>query len=140
MDYPHRMQFPSWLSQFDAPPPRDDPPVPRITLAGSLDPTTGIFYRTPEHPRLRTAQACEKCRARKAKVWAVSLSCLVLSAQKLLDSARATTHRAPVVSRGACRASTQRRGERGDPTSPSCARGPPRAPARTRPIPRSTPP
>lgn len=40
----------------------------RTTLAGSLDPSTGIFYRTPEHPRLRTAQACEKCRTRKAKV------------------------------------------------------------------------
>jgi hypothetical protein len=40
----------------------------RMTLAGSLDPNTGIFYRTPEHPRLRTAQACEKCRTRKAKV------------------------------------------------------------------------
>jgi len=40
----------------------------RMTLAGSLDPSTGIFYRTPEHPRLRTAQACEKCRTRKAKV------------------------------------------------------------------------
>lgn len=40
----------------------------RLTLAGSLDPATGIFYRTPEHPRLRTAQACEKCRTRKAKV------------------------------------------------------------------------
>ncbi|KAF9526800.1 hypothetical protein CPB83DRAFT_908151 [Crepidotus variabilis] len=39
----------------------------RPTLAGSLDPATGIFYRTPEHPRLRTAQACEKCRTRKAK-------------------------------------------------------------------------
>ncbi|KIL65272.1 hypothetical protein M378DRAFT_10904 [Amanita muscaria Koide BX008] len=39
----------------------------RMTLAGSLDPSTGIFYRTPEHPRLRTAQACEKCRTRKAK-------------------------------------------------------------------------
>jgi hypothetical protein len=45
-----------------------EPPIPRWTLAGSLDPTTGIFYRTPEHPRLRTAQACEKCRTRKAKV------------------------------------------------------------------------
>lgn len=43
--------------------------VPRLALAGSLDPTTGIFYRTPEHPRLRTAQACEKCRTRKAKVY-----------------------------------------------------------------------
>jgi hypothetical protein len=40
----------------------------RLSLAGSLDPATGIFYRTPEHPRLRTAQACEKCRTRKAKV------------------------------------------------------------------------
>lgn len=40
----------------------------RITLSGSLDPSTGIFYRAPEHPRLRTAQACDKCRTRKAKV------------------------------------------------------------------------
>jgi hypothetical protein len=39
-----------------------------LSLAGSLDTQTGIFYRTPEHPRLRTAQACEKCRTRKAKV------------------------------------------------------------------------
>ena len=37
-------------------------------LSGSLDPTTGEFHRTVEHPRLRTAQACEKCRIRKAKV------------------------------------------------------------------------
>ncbi|KAI0716125.1 hypothetical protein C8T65DRAFT_726339 [Cerioporus squamosus] len=36
-------------------------------LSGSLDPTTGEFHRTVEHPRLRTAQACEKCRIRKAK-------------------------------------------------------------------------
>lgn len=42
--------------------------TPRDTVAGSLDPSTGIFYRTPQHPRLRTAQACEKCRVRKAKV------------------------------------------------------------------------
>ncbi|KAG6873056.1 hypothetical protein C0995_003536 [Termitomyces sp. Mi166 len=41
--------------------------APRLALAGSLDPATGIFYRSPEHPRLRTAQACEKCRTRKAK-------------------------------------------------------------------------
>ncbi len=38
------------------------------TLSGSLDPSTGVFQRTMEHPRLRTAQACEKCRTRKAKV------------------------------------------------------------------------
>ena len=47
---------------------------PRLTLAGSLDPATGIFYRTPEHPRLRTAQACEKCRTRKAKVYVFLIS------------------------------------------------------------------
>ncbi|KAJ7606614.1 hypothetical protein FB45DRAFT_878221 [Roridomyces roridus] len=48
--------------------------TPRIALPGSLDPTTGIFYHTPEHPRLRTAQACEKCRTRKAK----ACRCLLL--------------------------------------------------------------
>ncbi|KAF8260475.1 hypothetical protein EI94DRAFT_1789951 [Lactarius quietus] len=44
---------------------------PRLRLwggAGSLDPTTGVFSRAADHPRIRTAQACEKCRARKAKV------------------------------------------------------------------------
>lgn len=61
-------------SSFPEAPRLTPPPAPaitngqRLTLAGSLDPTTGIFYRTPEHPRLRTAQACEKCRTRKAKV------------------------------------------------------------------------
>ncbi|KAI1785563.1 hypothetical protein LXA43DRAFT_899486 [Ganoderma leucocontextum] len=34
---------------------------------GSIDFTTGVFQRSVEHPRLRTAQACEKCRIRKAK-------------------------------------------------------------------------
>ena len=38
-----------------------------FTLTGSLDLSTGIFYHTPEHPWLRIAQACEKCRTRKAK-------------------------------------------------------------------------
>jgi hypothetical protein len=42
--------------------------------AGSLDPTTGVFSRASDHPRIRTAQACEKCRARKAKVSISSLS------------------------------------------------------------------
>lgn len=36
--------------------------------AGALDVTTGVFVRAPDHPRIRTAQACEKCRLRKAKV------------------------------------------------------------------------
>ena len=40
---------------------------------GSIDLTTGVFQRSVEHPRLRTAQACEKCRARKAKVCGVHL-------------------------------------------------------------------
>lgn len=35
---------------------------------GSLDPATGVFSPASDHPRMRTAQACEKCRARKAKV------------------------------------------------------------------------
>ena len=39
---------------------------------GSLDPATGVFSRASDHPRIRTAQACEKCRARKAKVSIVS--------------------------------------------------------------------
>ncbi|KAJ4469266.1 hypothetical protein J3R30DRAFT_1583936 [Lentinula aciculospora] len=40
-------------------------PAAQRTLAGSLDPSTGVFYRTPEHPRLRTAQACLHCQKRK---------------------------------------------------------------------------
>uniref|UniRef100_A0A0W0FVS4 Zn(2)-C6 fungal-type domain-containing protein n=2 Tax=Moniliophthora roreri TaxID=221103 RepID=A0A0W0FVS4_MONRR len=47
----------------------------RLAFAGSLDPATGIFYRAPEHPRLRTAQACEKCRTRKAKCSGEHPSC-----------------------------------------------------------------
>jgi hypothetical protein len=35
---------------------------------GSLDPTTGVYCCTSEQPRMRTSQACEKCRVRKAKV------------------------------------------------------------------------
>jgi hypothetical protein len=42
--------------------------APPSSLAGSLDPATGIFYRAQGLPRLRTIQACEKCRSRKAKV------------------------------------------------------------------------
>jgi hypothetical protein len=70
--YPPYSTVPSAFSQSPTmalPQDTAGPPIPRWTLAGSLDPTTGIFYRTPEHPRLRTAQACEKCRARKAKVY-----------------------------------------------------------------------
>ncbi|KAJ7262842.1 hypothetical protein C8J57DRAFT_1719101 [Mycena rebaudengoi] len=73
---PYDQPFPATYHQQHLPPATTSPPAPphphprghpRITLAGSLDPATGIFYRTPEHPRLRTAQACEKCRTRKAK-------------------------------------------------------------------------
>lgn len=41
------------------------PPPP---LSGALDIGTGQFYMPHEHPRLRTPQACDKCRTRKAKV------------------------------------------------------------------------
>ena len=35
---------------------------------GSLDPATGVYCQVSDHHRIRTAQACEKCRTRKAKV------------------------------------------------------------------------
>ncbi|KAJ7929540.1 hypothetical protein B0H13DRAFT_1859534 [Mycena leptocephala] len=72
-DYDYTPPSTGW--PFD-PHPLDDPLLaPRITIGGSLDPATGIFYRTPEHPRLRTAQACEKCRSRKAKCSGEHPSC-----------------------------------------------------------------
>jgi hypothetical protein len=37
-------------------------------MSGTFDISTGFFSKSSEHPRLRTAQACEKCRSRKAKV------------------------------------------------------------------------
>ena len=52
----------------EAQPPTHTQPQPSWTMSGSLDPATGVFQRAPEHPRVRTAQACEKCRVRKAKV------------------------------------------------------------------------
>ncbi|KZT68493.1 hypothetical protein DAEQUDRAFT_653968, partial [Daedalea quercina L-15889] len=48
---------------------------PAWSVSGSLDPVTGVFQRMPEHPRLRTAQACEKCRTRKAKCSGEHPSC-----------------------------------------------------------------
>lgn len=51
----------------DASQPVPVPPAPWM-LSGSLDLITGTYQRSDEHPRLRTAQACEKCRTRKAKV------------------------------------------------------------------------
>lgn len=51
-----------------------DPPTNTLTLRGSLDPITGIFYRAPERARVRTPLACDKCRVRKAKVCFVSWS------------------------------------------------------------------
>ncbi|KAF7368748.1 hypothetical protein MVEN_00199700 [Mycena venus] len=63
--------LPPWFDPHPHPldkPPPPPAPAPRLNLTGPA--TTGsIFYRTPrpEHPRLRTSQACEKCRARKAK-------------------------------------------------------------------------
>ncbi|KAK0443237.1 hypothetical protein EV421DRAFT_1947932 [Armillaria borealis] len=67
----------AYPTQSSYPPPRLTPPSHHgnQTLSRSLDPSTGIFYRTPEHPRLRTAQACEKCRTRKAKCSGEHPSC-----------------------------------------------------------------
>ncbi|KAL1746133.1 hypothetical protein HDZ31DRAFT_21616, partial [Schizophyllum fasciatum] len=56
------------------PAPRLEPP-PLHAPARALDTAAGIFYRSPEHPRLRTAQACEKCRVRKAKCSGEHPSC-----------------------------------------------------------------
>jgi hypothetical protein len=39
-----------------------------LILLRSLSPTTTIFYRAQERARIHTAQACDKCRVRKAKV------------------------------------------------------------------------
>jgi hypothetical protein len=40
-----------------------------FNTAGPMNPNSGMFvYPSTEGPRLRTAQACQKCRARKAKV------------------------------------------------------------------------
>ncbi|OBZ79537.1 hypothetical protein A0H81_00058 [Grifola frondosa] len=56
---------------------------PSWSLSGSLDPVTGVFQRTPEHPRMRTAQACEKCRIRKAKCSGDHPSCQRCTARGL---------------------------------------------------------
>jgi len=48
--------------------PKRTAPGNRLAFTETVDPTTGLLLRTPEHPRLRTAQACQKCRLRKAKV------------------------------------------------------------------------
>ncbi|KAJ7171186.1 hypothetical protein C8R46DRAFT_1087911, partial [Mycena filopes] len=120
-----KRHFPHWAALNDDPPleykPPAPAPAPRITLAGSLDPTTGIFYRTPEHPRLRTAQACEKCRTRKAKVsrlWKKH----PLNFDSPARSAPATTPPALAASGEVCSASTPRRAESVVPTRPNPAR------------------
>ncbi|KAH9855716.1 hypothetical protein C2E23DRAFT_723679 [Lenzites betulinus] len=62
----HAQQQAADQAELAPPQPRAVSPTP-WTLSGSLDPATGVFQRSVEHPRLRTAQACEKCRIRKAK-------------------------------------------------------------------------
>ncbi len=60
------------------PPQPHNPPPPSWAMSGSLDPATGVYQTAPEHPRVRTAQACDKCRGRKAKVCSVDLPHLEL--------------------------------------------------------------
>lgn len=62
------------------------PPPPPWTMSGSLDPSTGVYQIAPEHPRIRTAQACEKCRGRKAKVCLKLCNQLSVANSKLCDS------------------------------------------------------
>jgi hypothetical protein len=59
---------------------------------GSQDPVTGAFYGTSDHPRIRTAQACEKCRARKAKVSIVPPSFPLSPPVPLLTNGRLCCH------------------------------------------------
>ena len=68
---------------------------PAWSVSGSLDPVTGIFQRMPEHPRLRTAQACEKCRARKAKV---RQTCLRIVSPPHISIPSTVQRRAPFMS------------------------------------------
>ncbi len=127
------LQFNSYPSAY--PQPRLTPPPapvtagsqnggPRLTLAGSLDPSTGIFYRTPEHPRLRTAQACEKCRTRKAKVGTPTIVDLNHPTQTHGDSAAVNILPASAVKIEAWCASTPRKVESEDRTSQKMARLP----------------
>lgn len=64
--YPHATQFPP--SQTGPPHNITGGGPSQFNSAGPTDPNTGMFfYPSTEGPRLRTAQACQKCRARKAK-------------------------------------------------------------------------
>jgi hypothetical protein len=62
--YPYATQFP----------PADHPypmggGLSHLNPPGPVDPNTEmVFYPSTENTRLRTAQACQKCRTRKAKV------------------------------------------------------------------------
>lgn len=97
-------------------------------VSGSLDPSTGLFSRTAEHSRIRTAQACEKCRSRKAKV-CPSLTPLAhsLVADTDLLSALASTPSVDAASAVASSASTLQSGGCAGRTNPKClVRFPPR--------------
>jgi len=68
--YPYATQFPPASLSF---PMGGD--SPHLKSAGPVDPNTGmIFYPSTESPRLRTVQACQKCRIRKAKVISYTIS------------------------------------------------------------------
>lgn len=76
---PHYLEISQAGSANIHPAPPSPPPPPNtgaaswgLGVSGSLDPSTGVFSQTVDHPRMRTAQACERCRSRKAKVSVVS--------------------------------------------------------------------
>lgn len=88
---------------------------PAWSVSGSLDPVTGIFQHMPEHPRVRTAQACEKCRARKAKVRLPSPPSLACPHMHPYCSAVASILRASAAVPAVSCASTPQSGGCGDP-------------------------
>ncbi|KAK7688339.1 hypothetical protein QCA50_008711 [Cerrena zonata] len=64
---PQSISYSSYPSSAESQSPSSSRPWEMGAMAGSLDVTTGVYQRVPDHPRVRTAQACEKCRIRKAK-------------------------------------------------------------------------
>ncbi|KAL1717766.1 hypothetical protein EV715DRAFT_202405 [Schizophyllum commune] len=132
---PSEHPFPSAFAPFDGfpagsshPPPRLEPPSlhpTSRTLGGPLDgPGGGIFYRSPEHPRLRTAQACEKCRVRKAKCSGDHPSCKRCQARGLAcEYAKEGRTRGPnkTKKQQAAEAAAGRNGQARDASSSSSA-------------------
>ncbi|KAJ7262830.1 hypothetical protein C8J57DRAFT_1630519 [Mycena rebaudengoi] len=64
---PYDQPFPAAYHQQHLPPAATPRPRRHTRIRAATRASPSPARRTPEHPRLRTAQACEKCRTRKAK-------------------------------------------------------------------------